>query len=106
MGVFKALLKTGAYGAATSVAAFALLTRKSEFPPASPLAEELLKSDLYRRLNPHGNTPMYDVCVRRVRLDKIRPELRGDPEKLATAFCAGLYGGKGASAAAPRMRTS
>lgn len=97
MGVVKALFKTGVLGAATSAAAFAFLTRKSEFPAVSPLAEELFKNDLYKRLNPERNEPMYDVCVRRVRLDKIRPELVADTDKLVTTFCAGIYGGNGLS---------
>lgn len=95
MGVIKALFKTAVYGAATTVATFAVLTRKSEFPPVTAAAEELFKSELYKRLNPDGNTPLYDVCVRRVRLDKIRPELRNEPEALVTAFCAGIWSGNG-----------
>jgi len=57
--------------------------------------DDIFKSPHWLRLNPHKNAPRYDLCVREVPLSKIKPELLKDPSALTTAFCAGMWSGKG-----------
>ncbi|KAJ7619511.1 hypothetical protein FB45DRAFT_799963 [Roridomyces roridus] len=75
---------------------FLFLTRKSQFVPYDLDADPLFNSDLFKKFNPNANFPaLHDLCVRRVPLSKIRPELLKEEGKLVEAFCGGIYGGIG-----------
>jgi hypothetical protein len=108
MGIIKALLKTSIVSVGTTAATFALLTRKDEFVPVSPLMDELLKSKHYAKLNPNNNPVTHDLCIRRVPLSKIKPPLRENPDALTRAFCAGVWSGNGMTftTAAPAGQTA
>lgn len=65
----------------------------------TPLGQDdpLMKSDLLRLLNRYENPIMSDLCIRRIPLSSIRPELRDDEAALSTAFCRAVWSGWGKS---------
>src|SRR4051812_15008525 len=73
---------------------FAIWTRNSPVHPLGP-EDPLLASAAYAHQNPNRNPQMKDVCVRRVPLDRIRPELLEREGGLVEAFCAGVWSGWG-----------
>lgn len=79
------------------------LTRDTFFRDFSPQSDSLFSTDTYKRANPHGNDTLHDLCVRRVPLGRLRPELREDASRggsrLVREFCRGAWGGRGASLA-------
>jgi hypothetical protein len=85
--VFSSLLGTA------SLAAF--LAAKN--PVISPLAaaDPIWTSKLFKKHNPSANPATQDVCVRRIPLDKIRPELLKNPGDLALEYCRGVWSGYG-----------
>ncbi|KAK4098737.1 hypothetical protein N658DRAFT_431423 [Parathielavia hyrcaniae] len=64
---------------------------------ASPLREDdtLWRSKSYAAYNPHGNPSTQDICIKRVPLSKIKPELLEREGDLALEFCRGVWGGLG-----------
>ncbi|PBP26117.1 hypothetical protein BUE80_DR002978 [Diplocarpon rosae] len=97
MGVIRTLLSTAALGGAGSGAAFAYSnkwTRNSKFVPLSP-SDAIFSSSAYSFQNPNRNPATQDLCVRRVPLTKIKPQLLEKEGKLVEAFCAGVWGGYG-----------
>jgi hypothetical protein len=95
MGILSKVIKTTAVGAAATTGTFFLLTRKSTFVPLSPTADPLFQSSLYKKYNPSKNPTTHDLCVRRVPLSAIKPDLQKDDGKLVEAFCAGVWSGLG-----------
>ena len=75
------------------------LTRDTFFRDFSTDNDTLFTTDIYKRSNPHGNTTLHDLCVRRVALGRVRPELVEDARrgggKLVQEFCRGIWGGRG-----------
>ncbi len=63
----------------------------------SPLPQDdpLWRSKSYAKYNTHHNAPMQDICVKRIPLDKIRPELLQHDGDLALEFCRGVWSGLG-----------
>ncbi|KAL2127332.1 hypothetical protein VTI74DRAFT_10893 [Chaetomium olivicolor] len=63
----------------------------------SPLPKDdpLWRSKSYARYNFHQNPSTQDVCVKRIPLSKIKPELLQHEGDLATEFCRGVWGGLG-----------
>lgn len=76
-----------------------LATRETAFRDFSPSDDNLFNSPLYSRVNPHGNTTLHDLCVRRVDVSRIRPELVEDARNggsgLVEEFCRGMWSGLG-----------
>ena len=106
MGLLKGLFKTAVYGTAVAAGTYGLCTRKTQFVHKSFTEEVMKTDDIFKsphwlRLNPHKNVPLYDLCVRKVPLSKIKPELLEDPSALTTAFCAGMWSGKGRFISSP-----
>lgn len=68
-------------------------------PVISPLAvtDPLWTSSLYKRYNPSKNPATQDVCIKRIPLNKIRPELLQKEGDLALEFCRGVWSGWGKS---------
>lgn len=60
-----------------------------------PRDDPLWSSKVYSRFNRHQNPSTQDVCIKRVPLDKIRPELLQKEGDLAVEFCRGVWGGWG-----------
>ena len=89
---FSALLLSSAGGAG----GFAFWTRNSRFVPISP-DDPIFSSAAYLRNNPNKNPQTKDLCVRRVPLGSIKPQLleKESEGKLVEAFCAGVWGGLG-----------
>ncbi|KAG8412136.1 hypothetical protein J3458_014330 [Metarhizium acridum] len=85
--VFSSLVGT------TSLAAY--LAAKN--PVISPLAasDPIWTSKLFKRYNPSANPATQDVCIKRVSLDKIRPELLKNPGDLVLEYCRGIWSGYG-----------
>ncbi|KAA8894824.1 hypothetical protein FN846DRAFT_894714 [Sphaerosporella brunnea] len=95
MGLIKFLFNTSVFAAAGSATAFTLLTRKSVFAAVPPVSDDAFKAAHLDTFNPNRNPAVHDRCVRRVRLDKIRPDLLESEGGLVTQFCRGIWGGKG-----------
>jgi hypothetical protein len=96
MGIFTKLLKTTLYGSAAVTAGWVVGTRNSKFVPFDP-ADPILSSKEFKKYNPDNNSTTKDVCIKRVEIGKIRPELleKAADGKLAEAFCAGVWSGIG-----------
>ncbi|KAK2612481.1 hypothetical protein QQS21_001419 [Conoideocrella luteorostrata] len=77
----------------TSLAAY--LAAKN--PVISPLAaaDPIWTSKLFKRYNPSANPATQDICIKRLPLDKIRPELLKNPGDLALEYCRGVWSGAG-----------
>ncbi|KAJ7179586.1 hypothetical protein C8R46DRAFT_1212130 [Mycena filopes] len=91
----KFVLYTSVAGAA-GFGSFLFLTRKSRFIPFTFTADPIFSSTYFKRFNPNQNTPgLADLCVRRVPLSKIKPELLAEEGKLVEGFCAGVWSGIG-----------
>jgi hypothetical protein len=95
----KATLKVAVYGTGASLGAFFFATRKNVFVPLDP-TDAIFHHRLLRELNPSSNPTMHDVCVRRIPISDIRPELLNKEGGLVEAFCAGVWSGWGM----PRFR--
>jgi len=92
MGIIRTTVFTGLL--TTSTAAAYLAARN---PVISPLAatDPIWTSSLFKRHNPSRNPSTQDVCIRRIPLDKIRPELLQKEGDLALEFCRGVWSGWG-----------
>ena len=94
MGLIKGFLKLTVLGGAGAGGAFALWTRDSKFVPVTT-SEPIFSSAAYLRNNPNRNPATHDLCVRKVPLSQIKPQLLEKEGKLVEAFCAGVWGGLG-----------
>ena len=94
MGIIRTFLNTAILGGAGAAGGFAFWTRNSKFVPISP-ADAIFSSPAYLRNNPNKNPATQDLCVRKVPLSKIKPQLLEKEGKLTEAFCAGVWGGLG-----------
>ncbi|KZF20774.1 hypothetical protein L228DRAFT_240528 [Xylona heveae TC161] len=94
MGLIKSLAKLTVYGGAATTGGFFIWTRNSQFVPFST-SDAIFQSAAYNKYNPEKNPTMHDLCVRRVPLSKIKPELQQPNGKLVEQFCAGVWSGKG-----------
>ncbi|KAL1305540.1 hypothetical protein AAFC00_007150 [Neodothiora populina] len=94
MGVIRTFLALTGYSTVGAAGTWAFLTRGSKFVPVSA-NDSLLGSTWFARFNPDNNPPLFDVCVKKVPLSKIKPEYLENEGKLAEKFCAGVWGGWG-----------
>ena len=94
MGVIRTLLNTAVLGGAGAAGGWAFWTRNSKFVPFST-NDPIFSSAAYQRNNPNRNPATQDLCVRKVPLSKIKPQLLEKEGKLTEAFCAGVWGGLG-----------
>lgn len=92
MGILRTTFLTGLLG--TSSAAAYLAARN---PVISPLAatDPIWTSGLFKRHNPSKNPATQDVCIRRIPMSKIRPELLQKEGDLSLEFCRGVWSGLG-----------
>ncbi|KAF3763442.1 hypothetical protein M406DRAFT_261325 [Cryphonectria parasitica EP155] len=58
-----------------------------------PRDDPIWSSKTYARYNIYNNPTTQDVCIKRVPLDKIRPELLQKEGDLAVEFCRGVWAG-------------
>ncbi|KAG9234218.1 hypothetical protein BJ875DRAFT_376871 [Amylocarpus encephaloides] len=96
MGILARFLSTALLGGASGAAGFAFWTRNSKFAHVSS-SDPLFSSPAYLKNNPNKNPATHDICVRRVPLSDIKPQLleKESEGKLVEAFCAGVWGGLG-----------
>lgn len=94
MGIITKAFKTVTVGGVATVGAFVFWTRNSTFVPLSP-NDPIFTSATYIRNNPNKNPATQDLCVKKVPLSRIKPQLLEKDGKLVEAFCAGLWGGPG-----------
>jgi len=94
MGVIRTFLAFTGYSTIGAAGTWAFWTRGSKFVPV-PANDYLLGSTWFARYNPDNNTPLVDICVRKVPLSQIKPEYLEKEGKLAEKFCAGVWGGLG-----------
>lgn len=60
-----------------------------------PRDDPLLSSSIYKRHNPLNNPATQDVCIKRIPLSKVRPELLDKEGDLVVEFCRGIWAGWG-----------
>lgn len=94
MGFIRSFLAVTGYGGLATAGTFVALTRSSKFVPL-PTTDYIFNNTHYARNNPENNPTTHDLCIRKVPLTKIRPELLEKEGKLVEAFCAGVWGGLG-----------
>jgi len=94
MGIIRTLINTAALGGAGTLAGWTVWTRNSRFVPLSA-TDPIFSSAAYFQNNPNRNPATQDLCVRKVPLSKIKPQLLEKDGKLVEAFCAGVWGGLG-----------
>lgn len=94
MGLIKRALKISAAGTVASIGVFWGATRNDVFEPMQT-SDPIFQSPFFKKFNPEQNPTLHDLCVRRIPLDKIKPELLENKAKLTEAFCAGVWGGMG-----------
>ncbi|KAL9110656.1 MAG: hypothetical protein Q9227_004833 [Pyrenula ochraceoflavens] len=100
MGFTTAFLTSGTVTTLTVATLISVYTRKSYFTPMSSTTDAIFSSPHLTKLNPNRNPTTHDLCLRRVPLKDIKPSLLKEskskpPEELTTAFCQGVWGGKG-----------
>lgn len=66
-------------------------------PVISPLAaaDPVWSSRLFKKHNPAGNPATQDVCIKRIPIGKIRPELLENKGALALEYCRGVWSSPG-----------
>ena len=90
-----ALRKTFFFGLLGTSTAAAYLAAKNPIISPLPSSDPIWRSKLYRARNPSGNPATQDVCIKRIPLSKIRPELIAEDDALALEFCRGVWSGWG-----------
>lgn len=66
-----------------------------------PRDDPIWKSNTYNRYNVQNNPSTQDVCIKRIPISKIRPELLQQDGALALEFCRGVWAGWGELPAFP-----
>ena len=94
MGLFRTTLTLAGWGSLGSVAGYTIWTRKSKVLPI-PSTDYIFGNTLFARFNPYNNPVTQDICVRRVPLKQIKPELLEKEGRLVEKFCAGVWSGWG-----------
>lgn len=94
MGFFRTIIQTTVIGGAASTGAFFYGVRNSKFVPFS-VSDAIFNSAAYNKFNPEKNPSTKDLCVRKVPLNQVKPQLLEKEGRLVEAFCAGVWGGFG-----------
>ncbi|CAH0056086.1 unnamed protein product [Clonostachys solani] len=92
MGIIRKAIFTGLLG--TSTACAYLAAKNPVISPLSP-SDPIWSSRLYKSHNPNRNPATQDICIKRIPLDKVRPELLQNNGALALEFCRGVWSGYG-----------
>lgn len=96
MGIIRKAIGVTGWTALGTAIGFTVYTRKSKIYDLEP-TDYLLGNTILARFNPYNNPMMKDICVRKVPIEQIRPELLEKEGKLVEAFCAGVWSGAGRS---------
>ena len=93
----KTVFYTG-WGTLGATLGYVFLTRKNRIQPVPP-TDYIYNTTLFARYNPDNRPATNDICLRKVPIGKIKPELLEAAEKGETAlverFCAGVWSGWG-----------
>ncbi|EFW99361.1 FAD linked oxidase [Grosmannia clavigera kw1407] len=92
MGFKRTSIVSGLLGTST-VAAY-LASRNPVISPLAP-SDPIFSSSVYKRTNPARNPATQDVCIKRLPMSSIRPELLQKDGPLVLEFCRGLWSGYG-----------
>ncbi|KAF4121997.1 hypothetical protein GMORB2_7590 [Geosmithia morbida] len=91
MGFIRAAFITSLVGAVgTSSFAAYLAAKNPVITPLSP-TDPIWSSKVFKRYNPNRNPTQQDICIKRIPLSKVRPELLEKPGALATEYCRGVW---------------
>ncbi|KAK8000553.1 hypothetical protein PG990_013153 [Apiospora arundinis] len=97
MNAFKKVAKVAATGIAGTAAGVGLgtswLVASTTLITPIPRDDPLWKSPTLKKLNHLENPVLADICIKRIPLSKIRPELLQDESKLTTEFARGVWSG-------------
>lgn len=98
MGFIRKVIYTSLLGTSTAAAYLA-----AKNPVISPLAaaDPIWSSRPYKKYNYYRNAATQDVCIRRVPLSKVRPELLQKDGALTLEFCRGVWSGWGNASDCP-----
>lgn len=99
----KLKLCTGAL-AGLGVGAFGYLGASTTVISPLPEDDPLWRSKSFAKYNLHRNPSTQDICLKRIPLGKIRPELLENEGDFALEFCRGVWSGLGTQARKQRMR--
>lgn len=94
MGLFKTAINITGWGFLGGTLAYTISHRKSKVYPL-PTTDYLFGTTLFARFNPYNNPATRDVCIRRVPLSQIKPELLEKEGALVESFCRGVWSGYG-----------
>jgi hypothetical protein len=94
MGAFKFLLQSTLVGGTAATGAFFFGVRNSRFVPLAP-TDAIFSSAAYNKFNPEKNPSTHDLCVRKVPLSQLKPQLLEKEGRLVEGFCAGVWSGLG-----------
>ncbi|KAK6441833.1 hypothetical protein LTR95_001942 [Oleoguttula sp. CCFEE 5521] len=94
MGIITKTIGLTGWASLAAAGTFVAFTRKSRIENIPP-TDYIFNSTLFRRYNPKNSPVTQDICIRRVPLASIKPELLEAEGKLAEAFCAGVWSGIG-----------
>jgi hypothetical protein len=93
------LLQATAVTTSATIATFFVWTKHCQFTDLSPATDPIFQSAFYKRYNPGANPTAHDLCIRKIPIFKLKPELVEDAQrggtKMVEAFCAGVWGGFG-----------
>lgn len=97
--LFSKVAQGTAVSASATVAAFFVWAKHCKFVDFDPATDPVFQSPFFKKYNPDSNPTTHDLCVRKIPIFKLKPELVEDAEKggtkLVEAFCAGVWGGFG-----------
>lgn len=92
MGIIKRTLYTTAL---TGTALVGYIAGTTSVICPIPRDDPIWTSKIFSRYNIHKNPTTQDVVIKRIPLDKIRPELLQKDGDLALEFCRGIWAGWG-----------
>lgn len=94
MGILRTTIALTGWGSLAGALTFVGLTRNSKIRSVDA-QDYIFHHTLFARLNPNQSPVTQDLCVRRVALGKIKPELLEKDGALVQHFCAGVWSGIG-----------
>lgn len=103
------LLQATAVTTSATIATFFVWTKHCHFTDLSPATDPIFQSAFYKKYNPSANPTTHDLCIRKIPIFKLKPELLEDAEhggtKMVEAFCAGVWGSFGMLVLLPKIRS-
>lgn len=94
MGILRKTVGVVGWGSLAGALTLVGFTYKNRILPVDK-DDYIFNHTQYARLNPNNSPLTHDICLRKVPLRSIKPELLEKEGKLAEAFCAGVWSGIG-----------